>query len=134
MHPVVAERSGWRGRRSRVMMVASTCGVFVQKGGIRRVYRVRERGQGQRGGLGIPGLCRNRRFSAAGTAGSGEQSRGGQTTNSGGSKGGRGRRGWGIYRCGAEKETAGHLRELKREINGGSVTGVLNARKKKTSC
>jgi hypothetical protein len=57
MHPVVAERSGWRGRRSRVMMVASTCGAFVQKGGIRRVYRVRERGQGQRGGSGYLGYA-----------------------------------------------------------------------------
>jgi hypothetical protein len=75
LRPEVARRVGWRGRRPRVMMVASTCGAFVQKGGISRISRVRERGQGQRGGLGIPGLCRNRWFSAAGTADSGEQFR-----------------------------------------------------------
>jgi hypothetical protein len=38
----------------RVAMVASTCGAFVQKGGIRRISKVRERGQGQRGGSGSP--------------------------------------------------------------------------------
>jgi hypothetical protein len=41
----------------RVAMVASTCGAFVQKGGISRIPRVRERGQGQRGGSGYRGYA-----------------------------------------------------------------------------
>jgi hypothetical protein len=55
-----------------VVMVASICGKFGQKKSISGISRVREGGQGQGGGLGIPGLCRDRRFSAAGAADSDE--------------------------------------------------------------
>jgi hypothetical protein len=41
----------------RVAMVASTYGAFDQKGGISRISRVRERGQGQRGGSGYRGYA-----------------------------------------------------------------------------
>jgi hypothetical protein len=58
LRPEAARRVGWRGRRPRVTMVASTCGVFVQKGGISRISRVRERGQGQRGGSGYRGYAK----------------------------------------------------------------------------
>jgi hypothetical protein len=63
-----------------------------------------------RGG-GVPAVRRIRRITVAEVRCSGEQFRGGQVTNSRGSKGRRGRRCWGIYRCGAGKKRPGINRD-----------------------